>query len=62
MFFLFFFSSKLEMLGMVQKQALKLYTNSAAQRAYVRCKSRTSNRCEGEAGQEWRSRGEFNPY
>lgn len=63
MFFLsFFLLFKLEMLGMVQKRALKLYTNSAARRVYVRCKSRTSNRCEGEAGREGRSRGGINPY
>lgn len=61
-FFLFFFLFKLEMLGMVQKRALKLYTNSAARREYVRCKSRTSNRCEGEAGWEGQSRGGINPY
>lgn len=46
----FFFSFKLEMLGMVQKGALKLYTNSAARRVYVRRKSHTSNRCECKAG------------
>lgn len=61
-FFFFFFLFKLEILGMVQKRALKLYTNSAARREYVRCKSRTSNRCEGEAGWEGQSRGGINPY